>query len=61
MKKMGFDERWISLIMMCVTTTSFSVLINGVPKGTIIPSKGLRQGDLISSYLFLLCAEGLSY
>ena len=60
MQKMGFEEKWISLIMMCLTTASFSVLINGEPRGTITPSRGLRQGDPISPYLFLLCAEGLT-
>ena len=59
MRKMGFHERWISLIMMCVTMVSYSMLINGEPKGKIIPSRELRQGDLISPYLFLLCAKGL--
>jgi hypothetical protein len=60
MKRMGFAERWIHLVMMCVTSASYSVLVNGAPVGLISPSRGIRQGDPISPYLFLLCAESLS-
>ena len=47
-------------MMMCISTISYLVLINGEAKGNIVPSRGLRRRDLISPYLFLLCVEGLS-
>ena len=59
MRRMGFQEKWISLVMMCVTTVTYSILVNREPRGAITPSRGLQQGDPISSYLFLLCVEGL--
>ena len=42
MRKMRFDDRWVRLIMICVTIVSYYILINGEPKGMIMPSRGIR-------------------
>ena len=60
MRQLGFAERWILWIMECVRTVSYEVLINGSPYGNVRPTRGLCQGDPLSPYLFLFCAETLS-
>jgi hypothetical protein len=60
MLKLGFHQAWVSKVMRLVRTVSFSVLLNGDSLDSFIPSRGIRQGDPISPYLFLLAAEGLS-
>ena len=60
MLKIGLLEQWVNLAMETVRTASYSTLINGEAKRFITPSRGIKQGDLLSPYLFLLCVEGLS-
>jgi ribosome-associated protein YbcJ (S4-like RNA binding protein) len=60
MKRMGFADKWVYLVMTCVSLVTYSILINGNPVGLIKPSRGIRQRDHMSPYLFLLCVEVLS-
>jgi len=60
MLPLGFCDSFVSVIMKCVTSVSMSVRVNEVLTETFRPTRGIRQGDPISPYLFLLCVEGLS-
>ena len=57
---LGFQSDTVELILSYIFTTSTSLLFNGNQIGEIFPSCGLRQGDPISPYIFILCMEFLS-
>jgi hypothetical protein len=60
LKQLGFHDIWINWIRICISTTSFSVLLNGSSFGHFRPSRGLRQGDPLSPFLFIIGTEALS-
>lgn len=60
LEKLYFPLYFRSLIMNCVTTSSFRALINGFPTEEFKSERSLRQGDPLASFLFMICAEGLS-
>lgn len=57
--KLGFAAQWVTWIKLCISSVSYQVLLNGEPKGKITPSQGIRQGDPLFPFLFILLTEAL--
>jgi len=60
MNRLGFCGKWIQWIRAYLESTTISVLVNGSPTKEFKPSRGLRQGDLMAPFLFLIVAQGLA-
>lgn len=58
--KKGFSHKWRKWINSCISNVQYYVIINGRPRGKIQPNRGIRLGDPIFPFIFVLAMDYLS-
>ena len=54
MRRLGFTKKWITLLMLCVKIVSYSILVNGEPKGLIKPSRDPQRGSIFTIPIYVV-------